>query len=98
MSSSSSAPKGIQIKLGSTVKKTTPLVQTTKVSSIFNADDESDPEEMPAEAKMRMRNIGKNTPTSSGPNSFGKTKQGFIDSKKMFERKLKQMADEISND
>ncbi|XP_070498551.1 PEST proteolytic signal-containing nuclear protein-like isoform X2 [Chironomus tepperi] len=89
---------GIQIKL-STPAKPAPLIQkSTKISNIFNADDDSEPEEMPAEAKMRMRNIGKDTPTSSGPNSFGKTKQGFIDTKKLFERKLKQMADEISND
>jgi hypothetical protein len=33
---------------------------------------------MPPEAKMKMRNIGRETITSSGPNSFGKTKQGPI--------------------
>ncbi|CAG9805009.1 unnamed protein product [Chironomus riparius] len=88
---------GIQIKL-STPAKPAPLIQkSTKISNVFNADSEPE-EEMPPEAKMRMRNIGKDTPTSSGPNSFGKTKQGFIDTKKLFERKLKQMADEISND
>lgn len=69
---------GIQIKL-STQAKPAPLIQkSTKISNIFNADDDSEPEEMPAEAKMRMRNIGKDTPTSSGPNSFGKTKQGKL--------------------
>jgi hypothetical protein len=36
--------------------------------------------------------VGKNTPTSSGPNSFGKTKIGFVDSKKIFEKKLMEMA------
>lgn len=30
------------------------------------------------------------TPTSAGPNSFGKTKQGFCDAKKVFEKNLKQ--------
>lgn len=35
---------------------------------------------------------GKNTPTSSGPNSFGKTKIGFVDSKKIFEKKLMEIA------
>ena len=67
---------GIQIKL-STPAKPAPLIQkSTKISNVFNVDDDSEPEEMPVEAKMRMRNIGKDTPTSSGPNSFGKTKQG----------------------
>ncbi|KAI5634910.1 PEST, proteolytic signal-containing nuclear protein family domain-containing protein [Phthorimaea operculella] len=60
------------------------------VASVFNADDDDEPEEMPAEARMRMRNIGRETPTSAGPNSFGKTKQGFCDSKKVFEKNLKQ--------
>ncbi|XP_046969439.1 PEST proteolytic signal-containing nuclear protein-like [Vanessa cardui] len=60
------------------------------VASVFNADDDDEPEEMPAEAKMRMRNIGRETPTSAGPNSFGKTKQGFCDAKKVFEKNLKQ--------
>lgn len=31
----------------------------------------------------------RDTPTSSGPNSFGKTKQGFCDAKKIFERNMK---------
>jgi hypothetical protein len=69
------AAKGIQIKLASQPKPA-PLVQKTKISSVFNADDSDSEEEMPPEAKMRMKNIGKDTPTSSGPNSFGKTKQG----------------------
>lgn len=30
------------------------------------------------------------TPTSSGPNSFGKTKQGFCDVKKIFEKTLRE--------
>ena len=29
--------------------------------------------------------------TGSGPNSFGKTKLGFVDSKKIFEKKMQQM-------
>lgn len=29
------------------------------VASVFNADDDEEPEEMPAEARMRMRNIGR---------------------------------------
>lgn len=78
------------MKLSAPPKKETPKPKVP-VASVF-ANDDSDEEEMPAEAKMRMRNIGRDTPTSSGPNSFGKTKQGFCDSKKIFERQLKQMA------
>lgn len=69
--------KGIQIKLASQPKPA-PLVQKTKVSNVFNPDESDEEEEMPPEAKMRMKNIGKDTPTSSGPNSFGKTKQGRL--------------------
>ncbi|XP_043249130.1 PEST proteolytic signal-containing nuclear protein isoform X1 [Colletes latitarsis] len=90
--------KGIQIKLGSTSKPTvkpTP-VQRPTVASVFNTDEEDEPEEMPAEARMRMRNIGRETPTSAGPNSFGKTKQGFCDSKKIFEKTLKKAMEEAN--
>lgn len=73
-------------------KKESP--KPAKVASVFGQDDDSEEEEMPAECKMRMRNIGRDTPTSSGPNSFGKTKQGFCDAKKIFERQLKKMMTE----
>lgn len=81
------------------------------VASAFNQDSDDEPEEMPPEAKMRMRNIGRyglqsqqipfalsradyrDTPTSSGPNSFGKTKHGFSDAKKLFEKNLKEAMD-----
>jgi PEST, proteolytic signal-containing nuclear protein family len=46
---------------------------------------------------MKMRNIGKFTPTSSGPNSFGKTKIGFVDSKKIFEKKMQQMLKDMGD-
>ncbi|XP_018359017.1 PREDICTED: PEST proteolytic signal-containing nuclear protein-like [Trachymyrmex cornetzi] len=90
--------KGIQIKLGSFSKSTTKTttVQKPTVASVFNADDDEEPEEMPAEARMRMRNIGRETPTSAGPNSFGKTKQGFCDSKKIFEKTLKKAMEEAN--
>lgn len=69
--------KGIQIKLATQPKPPPVVVQkTSKINSIFNPDESDEEEEMPPEAKMRMRNVGKDTPTSSGPNSFGKTKQG----------------------
>lgn len=90
--------KGIQIKLGSTSKPTVKPapVQRPTVASVFNADEDDEPEEMPAEARMRMRNIGRETPTSAGPNSFGKTKQGFCDSKKIFEKTLKKAMEEAN--
>lgn len=90
--------KGIQIKLGSVSKQTTKVTTVTKptVASVFNTDEDDEPEEMPAEARMRMRNIGRETPTSAGPNSFGKTKQGFCDSKKIFEKSLKQAMEEVN--
>ena len=53
---------------------------------------------MPVEAKMRMKNVGRDTITSSGPNSFGKTKRGFTDTNKLFERELQEAMDKVSND
>lgn len=64
------------------------------IASVFGGDDDSeDEEEMPAFASMRMKNIGRKTPTSSGPNSFGKTKNGFCDQKKIFEKLAKDVVD-----
>ena len=54
-------------------KKEEPKKPQKTVASVFNDDDSSDEEEMPVEAKMRMRNVGRDTITSSGPNSFGKS-------------------------
>ncbi|TWW67862.1 PEST proteolytic signal-containing nuclear protein [Takifugu flavidus] len=53
----------------------------------------SEPEEMPPEAKMRMKNIGRETPTSAGPNSFNKGKHGFSDNQRLWERKIKTQAE-----
>jgi hypothetical protein len=36
------------------------------------------------------------TPTSSGPNSYGKTYLGFCDSRKLAEKKLLEKAEELS--
>ncbi|XP_028147286.1 PEST proteolytic signal-containing nuclear protein [Diabrotica virgifera virgifera] len=78
----------IQMKLGD---KKAPLPKPKMtVANVFNQDSDSEPEEMPAIARMRMKNIGRDTPTSSGPNSFGKTKHGFSDAKKLFEKTLKE--------
>ncbi|KAK8777228.1 hypothetical protein V5799_029433 [Amblyomma americanum] len=75
----------------STVKKSSSL----SVAEAFNQSSDEE-EEMPPEAKMRMRNIGRDTPTSAGPNSFGKTRKGFCDVKKVFERDLKNKMNEVS--
>lgn len=95
----SKPPSGIAIKLGAKSDGgSSQAPQRPKVAAVFNADDSSDEEEMPMEAKMRMRNMGRDTITSSGPNSFGKTKRGFTDTNKLFERQLKEAMDEVSND
>ncbi|KAL1497622.1 hypothetical protein ABEB36_008552 [Hypothenemus hampei] len=83
----------IQMKLNSIKAASSSNKPKLSVASAFNQDSDDEPEEMPPEARMRMRNIGRNTPTSSGPNSFGKTKQGFSDSKKLFEKSLKDVMD-----
>lgn len=87
----------ISIKLGAS--KTKEIVQSVPVkkpalAAVFNEDEDSEPEEMPPEAKMRMKNIGRETPTSAGPNSFNKGKQGFSDHQKLWERKLKAQSDQ----
>ncbi|VEN48131.1 unnamed protein product [Callosobruchus maculatus] len=89
----------IQMKLGGIKKEKQTAKPKITVAAAFNQDSDSEPEEMPPEAKMRMRNIGRDTPTSSGPNSFGKTKQGFSDAKKMFEKNLREaMESAIADD
>ncbi|XP_050294451.1 PEST proteolytic signal-containing nuclear protein-like isoform X2 [Anthonomus grandis grandis] len=79
----------IQMKLNPNQKPTSNKPKMT-VAAVFNQDSDDEPEQMPPEARMRMRNIGRDTPTSSGPNSFGKTKHGFSDAKKIFEKNLKE--------
>ncbi|KAL1775683.1 PEST proteolytic signal-containing nuclear protein isoform X4 [Sigmodon hispidus] len=59
------------------------------IAAAFNEDEDSEPEEMPPEAKMRMKNIGRDTPTSAGPNSFNKGKHDFSDNQKLWERNIK---------
>lgn len=73
------------VSLSSTAKAKAPTV-----ASVFNDSDESEPEEMPAEARIRMRNIGKHTPTSAGPNSYGKTNRGFTDRRAEIEKQLRE--------
>lgn len=85
---------GIQMKLNTKQPMVTqnPLInKKPAVASVFNNDSDEEVEEMPAEARMKMRNIGRDTPTSSGPNSYGKTKEGFINHSKIYEKQLKNM-------
>eukprot|EP00794_Sanderia_malayensis_P000386 gene386-1020_t len=59
------------------------------VAKAFADDSESEEEEMPKEARMRMRNIGRETPTSAGPNSYNKGKKGFMNRNRIWEKDLK---------
>lgn len=69
------------------------------VASVFGNDDsDEDEEEMPEHARMRMRNVGRETITSAGPNSFGKTKQGFTDLGALAERNLKKAMEEAAKE
>ncbi|XP_036164387.1 PEST proteolytic signal-containing nuclear protein-like [Myotis myotis] len=82
----------ISIKLGSSKPKETvptPAPKALSVAADFNEDEDSEPEEMPPEAKMRIKNIGRDTPTSARPNSFNKGKHGFSDNQKLFKRNIK---------
>ena len=40
----------------------------------------------------------RDTPTASGPNSYGKGKQGFIDRHKIIEKQLKEDMEKVSGD
>lgn len=48
----------IQMKLGE-VKKEPLAKPKLSVANVFNQDSDSEPEEMPPQARMRMRNIGR---------------------------------------
>lgn len=85
---------GIAIKLDSKSKSSKDVdVQQhkkAKLASVFNNDSDSEEEEMPLECRMKMRNIGRDTITSSGPKSFAKGSKGFSHNNfKAFELSLK---------
>ncbi|RNA15604.1 PEST proteolytic signal-containing nuclear -like [Brachionus plicatilis] len=66
------------------------------VTQVFGNNEDEENEEMPFDAKMRMKNIGRETPTSTGPNSYGKIGSlGFVDARKIIEKKLFEKADEM---
>eukprot|EP00112_Aurelia_sp_Birch-Aquarium-sp1_P014645 Seg3179.1 transcript_id=Seg3179.1/GoldUCD/mRNA.D3Y31 product="PEST proteolytic signal-containing nuclear protein" protein_id=Seg3179.1/GoldUCD/D3Y31 len=72
-------------------KNEPPILQEKKgsVAKAFGEDSDSEEEEMPKEARMKMRNMGRDTPTSAGPNSYNKGKQGFVNRNKMWDKDLK---------
>merc|ERR1719249_411999 len=89
----------LAIKLGGVSSKPSPSSAPKRpVAAVFGNDSDSDEEEMPEEARMRMRNVGRETPTSAGPNSFGKTKQGFTDMGALYERNLKKAMEEAAKE
>uniref|UniRef100_A0A673UD22 PEST proteolytic signal-containing nuclear protein n=1 Tax=Suricata suricatta TaxID=37032 RepID=A0A673UD22_SURSU len=82
----------ISIKLGpSKPKETVPTLapKTLSVAADFNENVDGEPEEMPPEAKRRMKNLGRDTPTSAEPNSLNKGKHGFSDNQKQWEQNIK---------
>lgn len=75
-----------------------PKPASKSVAAVFGDVSDDEPEEMPKEARMRMRNIGRDTPTSAGPNSFGKTKHGFCNTGKLMEKTLKEATNALIDD
>lgn len=75
-----------------------PKPASKSVAAVFGDASDEEPEEMPKEARMRMRNIGRDTPTSAGPNSFGKTKHGFCNTGKLMEKTLKEATNALIDD
>ncbi|GAB1606885.1 PEST proteolytic signal-containing nuclear protein-like isoform X1 [Argonauta hians] len=93
-----SAPIKMSLNTQKKMEVKAPVIRkSAAVAKAFNPDEESDEEEMPPEAKMRMRNIGRDTPTAAGPNSYGKGRLGFCDRQKIFEREIKKKTDTSSN-
>ncbi|KAM5305480.1 PEST proteolytic signal-containing nuclear protein-like [Glossophaga mutica] len=73
-------------KLGwSKPEETVPTLAPNTLSLARPFSEDEDPEEMPPEAKMRMKNSGSNTPTSAGANSSNEGKHGFSDNQMLWE-------------
>lgn len=101
-SSSARKPEIKPIKMALSGQKTKepttvlpPAKKPMSVAAAFGDDSDSEPEEMPAEAKMRMKNVGRDTPTAAGPNSFGKSRLGFCDTQRTHERLMKEIAEKV---
>ncbi|XP_078323968.1 PEST proteolytic signal-containing nuclear protein-like [Crassostrea virginica] len=89
----------IKMSLSTQPKEPVPVIpKTRKVASVFNEDESDEEEEMPPEAKMRMKNVGRETPTSTGPNSFGKGRFGFCDRNSLFQKELKKKMEDVCDD
>ncbi|XP_033739578.1 PEST proteolytic signal-containing nuclear protein-like [Pecten maximus] len=89
----------IKMSLASQKPKETSTTVKPKTAAVAKAfAEDSDEEEMPPEAKMRMRNIGRDTPTAAGPNSFGKGRLGFCDRQKMVEKEIIKHIEEVGED
>ncbi|XP_060079463.1 PEST proteolytic signal-containing nuclear protein-like [Ylistrum balloti] len=89
----------IKMSLSSQKPKETSATVKPKTAAVAKAfAEDSDEEEMPPEAKMRMRNIGRDTPTAAGPNSFGKGRLGFCDRQKMVEKEIIKHIEEVGED
>lgn len=93
ISLSAKKPESPAASLASSTKSKVP-----SVAAVFQDSEDSEPEEMPAEARIRMRNIGKHTPTSAGPNSYGKTNRGFTDRRAEIEKQLRLQLDQASDE
>nr|CDS28748.1 PEST proteolytic signal containing nuclear [Hymenolepis microstoma] len=98
-------PKKISLNLSSkssagNSKHETPKVQplSEDVAQVFGEDESDEEDEMPVEARIRMRNKGRETPTSSGPNSFGKSRYGFIDRRALQNKQLEALNEMVSGD
>ena len=64
---------------------------TLSAADVFGDDSDDETEEMPFQAKLRLKNLGKQTPTSTGPNSFGKvTGRGFIDPRVQWKKVIEE--------
>ncbi|EDQ93125.1 uncharacterized protein MONBRDRAFT_5424 [Monosiga brevicollis MX1] len=67
------------------------------VAEAFGGDedeDEDEEEEIPAAMRIRMRNVGSETRTSAGPNSYGKSKRGFTWRTRTWETEAEKLAAE----
>lgn len=87
---------GIQMTLGKRKADEVPKLPPPAARA-FDDSASSSEDEMPPEARMRMKNVGPKTPISAGgPNSFGKKAGfGFQDPRNQGERVLKQLTEEL---
>ena len=65
------------------------------VKKVFNDDSDDEEEEIPAEARIRMRNKGRENPVACGPNSYGKSNLGFCDYRVIQEREMEEKVKQL---